>query len=227
MSVRAAALVLFAILGMHSGAATAGEDGTGTWLVLGRTGSLGNDADAGGWRYGLQGGLRYFNRQPDFHQYVFRAGLAYRLGQRFTLWGGYAYFRTELEDGASRVEQRAWQQLDWEICRWESARLQSRTRLEQRFIEGAAETGWVLRQRFQFEHTLPAGDVRLKAGTESFHNLRQTDRLQEGFVQLRAYAGFEFDVGNYDVDVGYLYQRVRVRGAADTVNHLLVVGFWL
>ena len=60
-----------------------------------------------------------------------RPGIGYVLGRGWTVWGGYAYIRTELRHIPRRppTEQRIWEQASWSGAIGATA-LSSRTRME-------------------------------------------------------------------------------------------------
>jgi hypothetical protein len=230
MNVRKAMVRLLVSLAVALPAAdlTAAEEAGGAWLILSHTGMIGDATDPGPWRYGLQGEFRYFARDPALHQYVLRTGLGFRVNPRVSLWGGYAYFGTDVHGSGSVREHRGWQQLDWDFAVRDRSRLRSRTRLEQRFVDGREETGWWLRQRFLYESLMPRSEtLRWLLGVETFHSLRQTPWLDSGLVQWRVMAGIGFRLAGTEVETGYMYQHAEVSGRVDAGNHLLIVSLRL
>ena len=108
--------------------------------------------------------------------------------------------------------------------------LRGRARLEQRFIENAAQTGWRLRLRAGVD--VPLGDESpwsFFANAEPFITLRATSRTGlEGFSALRTQIGVSREINdNLEVSLGYLRQQDVQRNRPDTVGHAPIVGIEL
>jgi hypothetical protein len=125
-------------------------------------------------------------------------------------------------------EHRPWQQLTWNIPVGDVT-VQSRTRLEQRFVETDGDTGWRLREFVKTTVPLSA-DKRVFASVwdELFWDLDDTDWGQRaGFRQNRAFVGPGWFLGEgkqVSLEVGYLNQWVD-RPGEDKLNHVLSI--WL
>ena len=109
--------------------------------------------------------------------------------------------------------------------------VQSRTRLEQRFVETDGDTGWRLREFVKT--TVPlAADNRTFASVwdELFWDLNDTDWGQRaGFRQNRVFVGpgwFLDDAKKVSIEVGYLNQWVD-RPGEDKMNHCLSIWFFV
>ncbi|MGF2076040.1 DUF2490 domain-containing protein, partial [Enterococcus casseliflavus] len=78
------------------------------------------------------------------------------------------------ETGRTTEEHRIWQQLQFAALRTKAGAplVISRTRLEQRMIEGRDDTGWRLRQFVRLQVPIARkGAVQAVAFTEGFFNL--------------------------------------------------------
>ncbi len=104
-----------------------------------------------------------------------------------------------------------------------------RARLEQRFVENAAQTGWRLRLRAGVDVLVGDSPWSVFANAEPFFTLRATSRTGlEGFTALRTQVGVSREINdNIEVSLGYLRQQDVVRGRADTVGHAPIVGIEL
>jgi hypothetical protein len=147
-----------------SGPARAGDvvhDGGG-WIMLFGQGSLAPwSPDLGRlrWWFDLQ---PRFTEDSDFEQLLARPGIGYDLGRGASLWLGYAYILTDPPTRPSFDEHRIWQQFLW-VAEWGSLGFQSRTRLEQRFVENGSDTGWRFREFVKATHPLGFGRLGLAA----------------------------------------------------------------
>jgi hypothetical protein len=100
--------------------------------------------------------------------------------------------------------------------------LKARTRLEQRFVDNAAQTGWRIRQRIGFALPLSSAEDgwELAGNAEGFWTLRATSRSgQTGLTGLRTFLGFERSFGKLDLGLGYTRQQNIREGAPDRVGH--------
>ena len=137
-----------------------------------------------------------------------------------------------LADNSSRTLPASGRKCEQEIGlfaskrRYDSKRLQlviSRTRLEQRMIEGREDTGWRLRQFVRLQVPIARkGAVQAVAFTEGFFNLNSTTwGARDGVDQWRTFVGVGLPVGpRMRLEPGYLNQRVFRRGE-DRTNHVL------
>lgn len=165
-----------------------------------------------------------FTEDSDYEQLLVRPGVGLDVGHGASLWLGYAYINTDPATRASFDEHRIWQQLLWST-KLGSLGLQSRTRLEQRFVDTGSDTGWRARQFVKATYPLAfRSQLGLAAYDELFIDLKDTDfGADGGLSQNRLFAGFAWkldDSGRTVVELGYLNQYINNTGRADTMNHL-------
>ncbi|MFZ4746340.1 MAG: DUF2490 domain-containing protein [Sphingomonas sp.] len=158
-------------------------------------------------------------------QFIVRPAIGARIGQDAHAVFGYAYVRTDPEEGTLTNEHRLWQQVQFVPARTKRGAplVISRTRLEQRMFEGQDGTGWRLRQLIKLQVPIArVHGLQAIAITEGFKNLNDTrSGARQGPDQWRTFGGVGFPVANRArLEVGYLNQRV-FRSGADRVNHLL------
>jgi hypothetical protein len=123
-------------------------DDFGVWLGGFANGKLppSLNNDHGSWRLWMDVQLRFGDDASSFAQVVVRPGIGRALGRGWTIWGGYAYIRTDPPYSTSTTnEQRIWEQVTWSGTVGATA-LSSRTRTEQRFVSTGSDTGWRLRE---------------------------------------------------------------------------------
>ncbi|WP_036302350.1 DUF2490 domain-containing protein [Methylotenera sp. L2L1] len=194
------------------------EDGR-VWLNILANGATGIDKLR--WYMELQPRWREEGSRLD--QTLLRPAIYYKLTEQSSLWAGYAYVVTDPSGKSAFDEHRVWQQYLYQFAPIDNVSIQSRTRLEQRFIENSDDTGHKLRQMFRV--VTPSG-VHFKLSwvfyDEYFINLNNTDYgAQKGFDQNRAFLGGNWALyPDTKLEIGYLNQYVKTK-QADLVNHVL------
>lgn len=153
---------------------------------------------------------------PD--TYFGRLWLKHDLSDNVTLSGG---VERRINDGAAN-ETRLLQQMSLKY-----GILRGRVRLEQRFVDNAAQTGWRLRTRGGV--SVPLGQESpwsFDADTETFWTLRATSGTgQEGLTGLRTQIGVGYEVNDrWSLSLGYLRQQDIRDGREDVVGHAPIIG---
>lgn len=152
-------------------------------------------------------------RDPVFgaDQQTFRITLEQKATDTIKLGGGVSWFQTGAI-GEARLHQQ---------FRYTAGGLDLRTRLEQRWFEGAEQTEWRLRQRVQYTHALVPG-VRALASSEWFGILRaRRARGTGGTEQVRTIIAVAFDVAdNLDIQPSYLLQVTPRENRPDAISHV-------
>ncbi|MCP1469695.1 hypothetical protein J3E64_001377 [Sphingobium sp. OAS761] len=158
-------------------------------------------------------------------QMLLRAGLGIRLNGAITLYQGYAHVRTSQPSVGETREHRSFQQLNWSLARFGGSRLSSRTRLEQRRVEGRDGTGWRMREMLRLAVPLSDGGVAALGYAEAFFALNETGwGARKGFDRVRSFAGLELPLsGRSTMEAGYLNQYGRQRARADDMDHVLLL----
>lgn len=155
---------------------------------------------------------------PIADTHVYRLWLGRKFG-KVTVMGGVH----RSKEGSTR-ETRLIQQASYSLA---GAPLKGRTRLEQRFIDDAAQTGWRIRQRIGVAFPLTSKDDgwTLTGNAEGFWTLRATSRTgQEGLTGLRTFVGVERSFGKLDLELGYTRQQNIRDNAPDRVGHAPTLG---
>lgn len=200
------------------------------WLGTMLSGRFGaRDSEAGRYRWWLEAQDRQRDDWEHFALGFVRPALGYDLHPRLTFWAGYAYLANDVALREPFDEHRLWQQLSWNLP-VDFLPLHSRSRLEQRFVETGAETGWRYRQLLKAAPALSSnGRLYASLWDEVFVDLNDTRWGQrQGLRQNRAFAGLGLhldEARSKTLEVGYLNQWIDRRGRDNTVNHGLVV--WL
>jgi hypothetical protein len=220
---------LFALAGRVDAQQT--ED-SGIWFggfVNGKLPSSVNN-DRRSWRLWTDVQLRFGDDASSFSQGVFRPGIGYTVGRGWTVWGGYAFVRTEAPYATSTTnENRIWEQAIWSGAFGATA-FASRTRMEQRFVSTGSETGWRLREFVKL--TRPIGAKKIWAAVlsdEYFLNLNSADfGATAGPDRNRLFIGPSVSVRNgVSIEIGYLNQYTFRANGPDKNDHLLATNlFW-
>lgn len=206
------------LLASHVAKADTIEDGR-YWLNINAVGALPIE----GWRWYAELQPRWRNEGDDFDQLLVRPAVYYALTPKTSLWFGYAHVNTHPAGRASFEENRLWQQVLHQFDDIGALKIQSRTRLEQRFLENSDDTGHKVRQLIRLTYPSPISErLLLVAYDEYFINLNDTDYgARRGFDQNRAFVGvnWAFDA-RHRLEVGYLNQYVNGT-KIDAENHVL------
>jgi hypothetical protein len=166
---------------------------------------------------GLDTEMRY---QPDgqLGAFVIRPVLSFDVSERLEISGGYRYSQS-IRTGADQIEHRLWQQADYGLFDTWGVEFSARSRLEQRYREGASGTGWRLRQRIGLEYPLKGTGLRLSLSEEIMLGLNTTEWGNDsGLQENRSRAGFEWMIAGTEWEIGYL-QRDR---DGETSEHIVV-----
>jgi hypothetical protein len=158
----------------------------------------------------------YFEVQPRFgkdvdglERMIIRPAIGYRLNPKLSVWQGYGY--TPQFEPEDLYEHRLFQQLLFEDRRGKTA-FTSRTRLEERFIEGAGGTAVRLRTMLRLMHPVSADQRWAVVGYEEvFWNLTSTSNGPvSGFDQNRLFLGVSRQVSKeLRVETGYLLNHIN------------------
>lgn len=154
-------------------------------------------------------------------QFFLRPALGVQVNPRVQVLAGYLYAESSAPGGALQREHRPWQQLLVRVAGTPGGPvLMSRTRLEQRLVEGRDGTGWRLRQFMRGQ--VPVGDDgwSVLAVAEGFVGLNATGWGQpSGLEQVRLFGGVAKPLTRrLTLEAGYLNQRL-IRDSGDRVNH--------
>jgi hypothetical protein len=215
----AAVLVFVALSSAHISAnAETIEDGR-VWLNLNMIGPL----PAENWRWYAELQPRWREEGENFDQVLIRPAVLYDFNKQTSAWLGYANVITDPAGRKSFEEHRVWQQILHNFTPMGEVKIQSRTRLEQRFIENSHKTGHKIRQMLRV--TVPSGispRLLLVAYDEYFLNLNDTDYgAERGFDQNRAFVGVNWALDHHmKLEMGYLNQYVNGQ-RTDQMNHVL------
>lgn len=225
--IRSAAWVLpLLALAVHADAQQT-ED-TGVWLggfVNGKLPPSMNN-DQGSWRLWTDVQLRFGDDASEFAQAVLRPGIGYSLKRGWSIWGGYGYIRTDPPYSSSTTnEHRIWEQAIWSGAIGQTG-LQSRTRLEQRFVSSGNDVGWRVRELVKLSRPVGSATMRkawsVIVSDEYFVNVNSTDYgAAAGSDRNRFFVGPGLAVSRpLVVEIGYLNQYTIRASGPNKTDHL-------
>ena len=156
---------------------------------------------------------------------LIRPAIGYQVSKKLTLWIGYVRVDTRPQGRSDVAENRYFQQASWNLGTMGPAAISARTRLEQRTVEGARDTGWRLRQQIRVSLPLRKDGPAIVMSSEPFVGLNATDfGAVAGLDQWRNFMGVNVPAArNLSVEVGYLNRYIRRPAARDRIDHIIPV----
>ncbi|MDA0822051.1 MAG: DUF2490 domain-containing protein [Proteobacteria bacterium] len=226
----AASILLCAMLLTSQKAAADVSEDWHTWGAIVSNGPLGGDDSR--YRFWLEGQGRFDDDTSRLNQGLLRGALGYSVLPRTELWAGYAFVTTNRVGSSDDiVEHRYWQQLTWRAAApWVGFSLSSRTRVEQRTVERAQDTGWRFREFVKLTRPLVIDNsLYLAAWGEVFLNVNSTDwGADDGFDQSRAFIGLGARIAPHlRTEIGYMNQYISRDRRPDASNHVLSLTVFL
>jgi Protein of unknown function (DUF2490) len=173
----------------------------------------------------LEFGARMVDDAGRLGVLIFRPSIGYKISDDLTVSLGYAHFKTINRGRADTDENRIYQQVTWRIGKIDKATLIARSRLEQRWIEGARDMGWRLTGRLRLQVPLKAKQTNLILSHEQLYALNSTDwGARAGLDQMRNYVGVSFPISKgVTLETGYQNRYLVRRGTADRIDHIVPI----
>jgi len=228
---RAAVVMMGLTLGTADVARAGPVSDAGLWSLFAAQGDfLAGSGDSPRVRWAFDGQARFLEDTNGFAQSLFRPSMGLDVAETAAVWLGYAWIRSEPSRGGSIDEHRIFQQLTWTPT-IRGATVLSRTRLEQRFIEGNDDVAWRVREFVKIAVPIGSGGGWSLVGyDEVFVNANDADTgIRSGFDQNRLFAGIGIPIGGQSLatfEIGYLNQFVRRSRGEDRINHILSVNLF-
>lgn len=196
--------------------ASAAEDDFNVWAGQFVTVDLGKDRR---WFVRGEAQERFTEDARRMGQLLLRSLVGYRLSDRASLGAGHGYVRTDPSGPARTHEHRLYQELNLRlVSTGGGVTLDSRSRLEQRMVEGDSETGWRYRLFLQLRAPV-SGHNKLVVYTEPFIGLNETRFNPRGLAVWRNFAGVSIPLAKgMEMVPGYLNQYVA-RDGPDRMDH--------
>lgn len=199
-------------------AAASAKDDSQLWL--GGTATV----DVGGaFRLSQEVVARFSDVRGGLYEVESNTMLGYRLDPRVTVWAGYTHDPLYAAGRFTLTEQRAREQLTVDRLPLGPGMLGLRLRLEQRWRDGAAGTGWRLRPFVRYSLPLRrGGKTAIVFSHESFVDLNRTAFQKVGGEERMRNAVLLATplTKRITADIGYLNQHGFVPGGPDTSDHV-------
>lgn len=173
----------------------------------------------------LEGQARATDNLGGGSQFILRPGIGARIGRDAHAVIGYALIPTDPGTGEATMEHRPWQQIQFVPLRLANGAplVLSRTRLEQRLIDGRDGMVWRLRQFVRVQAPIQGTrGAQLVVFSEGFFNLNSTSwGAREGIDQWRNFIGVGLPLlPNARIELGYMNQHINKIGQ-DQSNHII------
>jgi len=169
-------------------------------------------------------------RRSDFDTVVIlRPAVGFAFAPWGSLWLGYAWVPVWVDESGNRLdEHRVWEQLTLTYRKESLLLLQSRTRVEQRFLREASGTAHRFREFVRLNirprERVPVG---IAIWDELFAGIEGATWAKQGFDQNRIFAGlaiYAFDP-LFRFEVGYL--NVYASRAVNVITHAVSINFFV
>jgi len=173
----------------------------------------------------IDASLRSSDRGTSAPTVLIRPLIGVQATKTLSLWTGYTYAASAPNGRADIKEHRAVQQATWAIGKIGRGTLLSRTRVETRWVDGRAGTGWRIRQMVRYAQPMGETKALLVLQSEPFINLNTTGFGQSaGFDQIRNFIGVNAPMAKgLAIEGGYMNRYIRRSGAEDRIDHILPI----
>jgi Protein of unknown function (DUF2490) len=183
---------------------------------------------------------RFADLDEDGHidQLIIRPAIGYQLTENLSIWQGYAWIgnfnqRHTPPQSPFFEESRIYQQILYSR-KFDSFKITSRTRLEERWIEHVDGTAVRFRTALRGMYPLPmAPEWALVVADEIFVSVNTvgTRGPAAGFDQNRVFAGINRTFSpHFNMDIGYQNQLLNSRSIpnlANQMNHMVLIQFFI
>jgi hypothetical protein len=174
------------------------------------------------WRLSQDAFVRFSDNRNGLYEIESNTLIGYRLSKVMTVWAGYTHDPQYAAGDFTIMERRAREQVTFDnFARLGPGRLSARLRLEQRWREGIAGTGWRLRPYLKYSLPL-RGKVALNLSTEPFFDLNTTGfQRTAGLDRVRNLVTVSVPLSKHlSGEAGYMNQYGFVRGGPDTSDNV-------
>jgi hypothetical protein len=174
------------------------------------------------WRLSEELVARFSDNRNGLYEIESNTLLGYRLSKVTTLWAGYTHDPQYAAGDFTVMERRAREQVSFDsFAKLGPGKLSGRLRLEQRWRDGVAGTGWRLRPFLKY--SLPVhGKTALNLSTEPFVNFNTTTfQRARGLDRVRNLVTISTPLTKtLTAEAGYMNQYGFVRRGEDTSDHV-------
>lgn len=197
-----------------------------TWGEVNASGQLFNIPNID---YLLDYQARYDNSQSQFQQNVSKVGVGYRYSPSVSFWLGYQY-NSYNQLSMSPPENRAWEQVIWNIINHPDFNLISQSQLDERIQTGQTDWNDRFRQKLIIKFPNKLFSVYTPVvSDEVFVNLTRPSWVSTRVIgQNRAFIGVDLPTSkNTYLEIGYLNQYLFEQTSANQMNNILYMTFYI
>ncbi|MEA3037918.1 MAG: hypothetical protein QOE79_431 [Sphingomonadales bacterium] len=198
--------------------AAAARDDSQLWIGGSAVADLGK-----GFRLSEEVITRFSDHRGGLYEIESNTLLGFRLAPRTTFWAGYTHNPTYSHGRFAAMEHRAREQLTVDGLPAGPGTVSLRLRMEERWRDGFAGTGWRLRPFVKYSLPLHrGGHTAIVFSHESFLNLNRTAfQARTGEERMRNAVAITTPLAKgVNAEIGYLNQHGFVRGGPDTSDHV-------
>lgn len=183
------------------------------------------------WRIQEELTERFSDNRNGLYEVESNTLLGYRISKAVTVWGGYTHDPQYSAGHFTVMEQRLREQVTFDnVAKLGPGKLSFRMRMEERWRDNVAGTGWRLRPYVKYTIPLAKGSkTALVISSEPFINLNTTPfQKQDGLDRVRNLIGISTPLSNkLTAEIGYLNQHGFVRSGPDTSDHVASISLSL
>lgn len=183
------------------------------------------------WRIQEELTERFSDNRNGLYEVESNTLLGYRISKAVTVWGGYTHDPQYSAGHFTVMEQRLREQVTLDnVAKLGPGKLSFRMRMEERWRDNVAGTGWRLRPYVKYTIPLAKGSkTALVISSEPFINLNTTPfQKQDGLDRVRNLIGISTPLSNkLTAEIGYLNQHGFVRSGPDTSDHVASISLSL
>jgi hypothetical protein len=183
------------------------------------------------WRIQEELTERFSDNRNGLYEVESNTLLGYRISKAVTVWGGYTHDPQYSAGHFTVMEQRLREQVTFDnVAKVGPGKLSFRMRMEERWRDNVAGTGWRLRPYVKYTIPLAKGSkTALVISSEPFINLNTTPfQKQDGLDRVRTLVGISTPLSKkLTAEIGYLNQHGFVRGGPDTSDHVASISLSL
>lgn len=152
--------------------------------------------------------------------------VGYNFNEHASLWIGYTHDWINPLDKPSAQENRAYQDFVWKQSVGDFNFI-SRTRMDERFLEGTNDAGYRPRQLLMVKHPIPYLDgLSAYVGDEVLFYVNKNVFGKQGFSENRIFSGLSYQITHHiGVDLGYMGQYIDTTSGNNIFTHNLQVNF--
>jgi hypothetical protein len=174
---------------------------------------------------------RFSDNRHGLYEVESNTLVGYKLSKAVTLWGGYTHDPQYSAGHFTVMEQRLREQVTFDnVAKLGPGKLSLRMRMEQRWRDSVAGTGWRLRPYLKYALPLAKGSkTALVLSSEPFINFNTTTfQKQGGLERVRNLIAISTPLSKrITAEIGYLNQHGFVRCGPDSSDHAASVSLSL